>query len=189
MSKPNLRYKKPANTNPSLADNRLNGLAAVASPEATVLILGSMPGAVSLAQQQYYAHPRNLFWPIMAQLCQFDASAAYGEKLQQLTASGIALWDVIDSCQRQGSLDSAIRDEQVNDFATFLAEHRNIRAIGFNGAKAWHSYKRYVLPTQSIPAHIALLQLPSTSPAHAAVSFEQKLAQWQQLMPFLPRHS
>lgn len=189
MSKLNWRYKKPANTNPSLADNRLNGLAAVASPEVTVLILGSMPGAVSLVQQQYYAHPRNLFWPIMAQLCQCDAGATYTEKLQQLNASGIALWDVIGSCQRQGSLDNAIRDEQVNDFAAFLVQHRNIRAIGFNGAKAWQSFKRYVLPTQLIPAHIALLQLPSTSPAHAAVSFEQKLAQWQQLMPFLPCNS
>ena len=189
MSKLNWRYKKPANTNPSLADNHLIGLAAVASPEATVLILGSMPGVVSLAQQQYYAHPRNLFWPIMAQLCQCDTSASYTEKLQQLSDSGIALWDVIDSCQRQGSLDSAIRDEQVNDFAAFLDEHRNIRAIGFNGAKAWHSFKRYVLPTQPIPAHIALLQLPSTSPAHAAVSFEHKLAQWQRLTPFLLRHS
>ncbi|HSG51625.1 MAG TPA: DNA-deoxyinosine glycosylase [Rheinheimera sp.] len=157
----------------------------MASPAATVLILGSMPGAVSLAQQQYYAHPRNLFWPIMAQLCQCDASASYTEKLQQLTDSGIALWDVIDSCQRQGSLDSAIRDEQVNDFAAFLVQHRNIRAIGFNGAKAWHSFKRYVLPTQPIPAHIALLQLPSTSPAHAAMTFEQKLQQWRQLTGYL----
>ena len=189
MSKPSWRYKKPANTNPSLVDNRLIGMAAVASPAAAVLILGSMPGAVSLAHQQYYAHPRNLFWPIMAQLCQCDATASYTEKLQQLTDSGIALWDVIDSCQRQGSLDSAIRDEQVNDFAAFLDEHRNIRAIGFNGAKAWHSFKRYVLPTQPIPAHIALLQLPSTSPAHAAVSFEHKLAQWCQLIPFLSCHN
>ena len=168
-----------------MADNRLTGLAAMAQPGASVLILGSMPGAVSLAQQQYYGHPRNLFWPIMAQLCQFSASLTYAEKLRRISSSGVALWDVIGSCQRSGSLDSAIREEQVNDFSAFLAQYPDIAAIGFNGTKAWQSFKRYVLPSQHIPAHIALLPLPSTSPAHAALSFEGKLAQWQQLATYL----
>jgi TDG/mug DNA glycosylase family protein len=154
-----------------MANNGLIGLAALSPPQARVLLLGSMPGAASLAQQQYYAHPRNLFWPIMA--------------VRALNAGGIALWDVIASCQRAGSLDSAIRDEQVNDFAGFFASQPNLAAIGFNGGKAWQSFKRHVLPLQIVPAGIKLITLPSTSPAHAALDFNAKLQQWQQLRPFL----
>jgi len=173
---------------PGLADTALNGLAAQSQPGASVLILGSMPGMVSLAQQRYYAHPRNLFWPIMATLCGFAADLGYLDKLQRLNASGVALWDVIGQCQRKGSLDSAIYDEQVNNFEQFFTLQPGIAAIGFNGAKAWQSFQRYVLPSQQISTDIALLPLPSTSPAHAALSFEQKLAQWQQLIPFIARH-
>ena len=138
--------------NRSLADTTLTGLPPLADSGARVLLLGSMPGAVSLHQQQYYAHPRNLFWPIMANLAGFNADLPYTEKTQALINSGAALWDVIGSCQRSGSLDSAIRDEQVNDFAGFFRCHPELAAIGFNGAKAWQSFKRYVLPLQ-IPAY------------------------------------
>ena len=172
--------------NRSLADTTLTGLPPLADSGARVLLLGSMPGAVSLHQQQYYAHPRNLFWPIMANLAGFNADLPYPEKTQALINSGVALWDVIGSCQRSGSLDSAIRDEQVNDFAGFFRCHSELAAIGFNGAKAWQSFKRYVLPLQIVPQHISLITLPSTSPAHAAMSFDDKLAQWQQLSRYLP---
>ena len=164
----------------------LQGLAPVYQTTAKILILGSMPGAASLAQQQYYAHPRNAFWPLMAQLAGFSSTLPYQEKVTALNASGIALWDVIASCQRKGSLDSAIREEQANDFAGFFASQSDIVAIAFNGAKAWHSFKRYVLPLPILPAGIHLLTLPSTSPAHASLSFKEKLAQWQQLSAFLP---
>ncbi|MCS4308318.1 TDG/mug DNA glycosylase family protein [Rheinheimera pacifica] len=168
-----------------MADEAITGLAALSPPQARVLLLGSMPGAASLAQQQYYAHPRNLFWPIMAELAGFSADLPYQEKVHALNASGIALWDVIASCQRAGSLDSAIRDEQVNDFAGFFASQPNLAAIGFNGGKAWQSFKRHVLPLQIVPAGIKLITLPSTSPAHAALGFTEKLQQWHQLSPFL----
>lgn len=168
-----------------MANNGLIGLAALSPPQARVLLLGSMPGAASLAQQQYYAHPRNLFWPIMAELAGFSAHLPYPEKVRALNASGIALWDVIASCQRAGSLDSAIRDEEVNDFAGFFASQPNLAAIGFNGGKAWQSFKRHVLPLQIVPAGIKLITLPSTSPAHAALDFNAKLQQWQQLRLFL----
>ncbi len=164
----------------------LTGLAPLSQPNATVLILGSMPGAASLAQQQYYAHPRNLFWPIMAQLLGFSAALVYSEKVQALNAGGVALWDVIARCQRSGSLDSAIRAEQVNDFAGFFASQPKLAAIGFNGGKAWHSFKRHILPLQIVPAEVRLIMLPSTSPAHAALNFSAKLQQWQQLRTFLP---
>jgi double-stranded uracil-DNA glycosylase len=160
---------------------RLQGLAAVSSTQAQVLILGSMPGAISLQQQQYYAHPRNSFWPIMANLAGFSLDLTYPQRLSALQHAGIALWDVIGFCQRQGSLDSAIRHEQVNDFGTFFAHQPQLQVIAFNGAKAAQSFKRHVLPLQIVPTKMALITLPSTSPAHAAMSVQQKLGQWQQL--------
>ena len=168
-----------------MAEHLLTGLAPLSQPGARVLLLGSMPGAASLTQQQYYAHPRNLFWPVMAELAGFSAALPYGAKVQALTNAGVALWDVIGSCRRAGSLDSAIRDEQVNDFAGFFASQPNLAAIGFNGGKAWQSFKRHVLPLQIVPAGIKLITLPSTSPAHAVLDFNAKLQQWQQLRPFL----
>jgi double-stranded uracil-DNA glycosylase len=181
--------KKPSNMSPHLADitesQRLQGLAAVSSAEAQVLILGSMPGAISLQQQQYYAHPRNSFWPIMANLAGFSLELAYPQRLTALQQVGLALWDVIGFCQRQGSLDTAIRNEQVNNFAAFFASHPQLHTIGFNGAKAAQSFKRHVLPLNIVPKHIRLINLPSTSPAHAALSTEQKLKKWQVLAEYL----
>jgi double-stranded uracil-DNA glycosylase len=170
---------------PGLVDTALTGLAQHSAANARVLLLGSMPGAVSLAQQQYYAHPRNAFWPIMAQLCGFALEQPYDSRLQQLHQAGVALWDVIGSCQRAGSLDSAIRDERVNDFASVFASQPQLQIIGFNGAKAWSSFKRYVMPSGIVPPRLKLLCLPSTSPAYAAISFEEKLQIWRQLKPFL----
>jgi double-stranded uracil-DNA glycosylase len=170
---------------PSLADSRLTGLAPLSPAKASVLILGSMPGSISLTQQQYYAHPRNAFWPIMAQLCGFEPGLPYNARVQQLTRSGVALWDVISSCQRDGSLDSAIRAEQVNDFSSFFLSQSLLAAVGFNGVKAWQSFKRHVLVQQIVPPKLSLIVLPSTSPAHAALNVSDKLQQWQQLKPFL----
>ncbi|WP_231702562.1 DNA-deoxyinosine glycosylase [Rheinheimera lutimaris] len=168
-----------------MAEHLLTGLAPLSQPGARVLVLGSMPGAASLTQQQYYAHPRNLFWPVMAELAGFSAALPYDAKVQALTSAGVALWDVIGSCRRAGSLDSAIRDEQVNDFAAFFAAQPQLLAIGFNGAKALQSFKRHVLPQRIVPPQLQLLSLPSTSPAHAALGFNEKLQQWRQLMPFI----
>ncbi|MEO3680589.1 DNA-deoxyinosine glycosylase [Rheinheimera fenheensis] len=163
----------------------LTGLAPVAGPGARVLILGSMPGTASLAQQQYYAHPRNAFWPLMAQLLGFSASLPYEERISALQTGGVTLWDVIASCQRSGSLDSAIQHEQLNDFSDFFASQPDLRLIAFNGAKAWHSFKRHILPLNILPAGVALLSMPSTSPAHASLNFQQKLLEWQKLSAFL----
>ncbi len=158
---------------------------AVQNRQARVLILGSMPGEASLLQQQYYAHPRNAFWPLMASLLGFSAQLKYQERLSALQRGGIALWDVIDNCLRQGSLDSAIRQEQVNNFEQFFTEHPAVRAVAFNGAKALQSFRRQVMPVQKLPADLILLSLPSTSPAHASLSFEQKKQQWQQILDYL----
>lgn len=147
-------------------------------PSATVLVLGSMPGAASLNARQYYAHPRNHFWPIMAGIVGFNASAPYDARVEALTRYGIAVWDVLQSCVRPGSLDSSIQagTRVSNDFASFFSEHPDIRLVCFNGAEARKSYNKHVLPSLNIQA-VRYVRLPSTSPAHA-VAFEQKLAAW-----------
>lgn len=150
-----------------------------------MLILGSMPGEASLQQQQYYAHPRNAFWPMMQALLAFDEQATYPQRIIALQQAGIALWDVIFSCRRQGSLDSAIKDEQPNDFNAFFMQHPALRLIAFNGGKAAQTFKRYVLKQQAHPATIQFITLPSTSPAYASLNFQQKKQQWQQLLDYL----
>jgi hypoxanthine-DNA glycosylase len=151
-----------------------------ASPDARVLILGSLPGKMSLEQGQYYAHPRNGFWPIMGELVGAKPELPYKQRIAKLTESGIALWDVCARGYREGSLDSAIEKPVPNDFAAFFRKHKHIKRICFNGAKSNEMYKRYVLPTLSDEARaIERLVLPSTSPAHAARTFEQKLVLWR----------
>lgn len=163
----------------------LSGLAPVARPDARLLILGSMPGAKSLQQQQYYAHPRNAFWPLMASILNLETSLSYGDRLQALLARRVALWDVIGYCQRQGSLDSAISAEQPNDFSEFMQLHSKVAVIAFNGAKAWQSFRRQVIARQYLPDGLQFIPLPSTSPAHASLSVAGKLLQWQKISPFL----
>lgn len=158
----------------------LQSLAPVVSQQARVLILGSMPGAESLARQQYYAHPRNAFWPIMATLCGFADNLPYAVRLDKLQQHGFALWDVLADCERKGSLDSAIRHERANDFVTFLAAYPQITHLAFNGGKAWQIFQKRVLNTLAAPIPV-LVPLPSTSPAYAAMPLAQKRQLWQQL--------
>jgi hypoxanthine-DNA glycosylase len=152
----------------------------IADPNAEILILGSMPGQESLAAGQYYANRRNAFWKIMTELLGFDPDSSYDARLHALKTARIALWDVLQSCTRDGSLDARIAADSitVNDFQRFFRTHEKIRAVFFNGAKAESAYRRYVLPTVStVP--VSYMRLPSTSPAHAALSYEQKLQAWQ----------
>lgn len=156
----------------------LQGLAPIARTDACVLILGSMPGAASLQAREYYAHRQNRFWPYMAALAGAHATLPYPQRVQRLHAAGVAVWDVIARCRREGSLDSAIRDEAVNDLGHFLARHRDVTTILFNGAKAESTFRRHVLPTLGAPA-LACRRLPSTSPANASQTDASKLAAWQ----------
>ena len=158
----------------------VQSFAPVADRHAEVLILGSMPGRDSLAAGQYYAHPRNLFWKIMAAMLGFEPQTPYRGRLKALRDARIALWDVIHSCKREGSLDSDIEPGSLrpNEFAPFFDAHSRIRQVFFNGGKAKDTYDRFVLPTVS-SLGLAYTRLPSTSPAHAALSFEKKLAAWR----------
>ncbi len=144
-----------------------------------VLILGSMPGVASLEAQQYYAHPRNAFWPIMAELVDLNIEWSYQTRCQHLADHGIAVWDVLKACYRPGSLDQHIDPASIeaNDFQDFFEQHPTIEAVFFNGSKSEQLFKRQVLPTLS--AHRPMIKLPSTSPAHAALSVSEKLAAWR----------
>ncbi len=152
----------------------------VADFNAELLILGSMPGQESLTANQYYANRRNAFWKIMADILGLDPDACYEIRLQALKTGRIALWDVLQSCTRVGSLDASIDANSItaNDFQRFFRRHEHIRAVFFNGAKAESAYRQHALPTVSSVA-VSYRRLPSTSPAHASLSCEQKLQLWQ----------
>ncbi len=147
---------------------------------ARVLVLGSMPSRESLHRRQYYAHPRNAFWPVMGALFGAGPELPYTQRLAMLRTAGVALWDVAHRCIRPGSLDADIIEVQTNDFAYFFMLHPHIRHIFFNGRKAEEMYRRLVLPGLSAAwRDLPRTCLPSTSPAHAALSLAEKLAEWQ----------
>jgi hypoxanthine-DNA glycosylase len=159
---------------------RIESFAPVLGDAPRILILGSMPGAASLAAQQYYAHPHNAFWKIMTALLDLPADATYDARIDAVKRNGIALWDVLHSCVRPGSLDAAIESQSVraNDIAGLLARHPGITRICFNGAAAEKLYRQHVA------AHLAhrsldTLRLPSSSPAHATMRPEHKLERWR----------
>lgn len=160
--------------------SRAKSFAPIEDTAATVLILGSMPGKASLAASEYYAHPRNLFWPIMGELIGAHPCLSYEGRLRILKSSGIALWDVMESCIRNGSLDSDIEEASVipNDFDSFFLRHPNIASVFFNGVKAEQSFRRHVQPSlESQP--LQYRRLPSTSPANAGTPYEKKLEAWR----------
>ena len=160
------------------------GFPPVAAANARILILGSLPGAESLRQQQYYAKPQNRFWWIMGHLYGALPEHSYEHRLDILRQAGIALWDVCHTAHRPGSLDSAIRADTVspNQIAAFLDTHPHIELIAFNGRGAETLFNRLVLPTLS-PAQTSIRRapLPSTSPAHASMPQAEKLARWRTL--------
>jgi TDG/mug DNA glycosylase family protein len=161
---------------------RVRCFAPIARGDARVLILGSMPGRASLAAGQYYAHRHNSFWRIASELLHFDPDAPYRERARALRSARVALWDVLHSCVRPGSMDAMIdRDSELaNDFRRFFRTHREITHVFFNGAKAEASFRRHVLPELEAP--LRYQRLPSTSPANAAVPFARKRRAWQAIL-------
>ncbi len=151
-----------------------------------VLILGSMPGVKSLQDQQYYAHPRNAFWPIMAELFSIQWSDSYARRVDQLRQLPVILWDVLQSCHREGSLDSNIRQDQLqaNAIPQLLLDYPTVALIAFNGATSEKMFKQHVMNQISHPERYTLLRLPSSSPAHAGKSLQQKLVEWSAIRQF-----
>jgi hypoxanthine-DNA glycosylase len=161
----------------TIAPSTLAGLAPVLDQSTRILILGSFPGAASLAAGQYYAHPRNLLWPILAALTGEDLAALpYAQRLPRLLAHGFGLWDVLGACEREGSLDSAIRKPAANDFARLRALCPLLETVGFNGQTSGK------FAPQFAAEGYRTLVLPSTSPAYASLTFAQKLEHWNMLL-------
>ena len=158
----------------------LRGFPPVVGDGARVLILGSFPSAQSLAACQYYANPRNAFWPITSELFGFDSEAPYDARLAALRSHGIAIWDVLGACRRKGSADSAIDPKSltVNDFHELFARYPTITRVYFNGAKAAELYRRLADPVERVEYR----RLPSTSPAHV-MRPGAKLAAWRAIRP------
>lgn len=155
----------------------LTGLAPVIAATTRILILGSFPGAASLAAQQYYAHPRNQLWPILSALTGDDlAGLPYAERLPRLLAHGFGLWDVLGACEREGSLDASIRNAAANDFARLRELCPRLEVVGFNGQTSGK------FAPQFAAQRYRTLVLPSSSPAHATLSFAQKLESWRLLV-------
>ena len=159
---------------------RLFGLAPIVACNTKLLVLGSFPGAASLARQQYYAHPQNQFWKILQAIWpsspRFTCVDSYEKRSEWLLDRGLGVWDVYASCERAGSLDAAIRNAQVNDFASLARKCPQLRAIAHNGGESFKHAKH--LAALGLPVH----KLPSTSPANASWSFERKLDAWREVV-------
>ena len=153
------------------------GLPPSIDPACHTLVLGSMPGLQSLTAGEYYAHPQNRFWRMMAALLKESLPAAYDLRLSMLLKHHIALWDSIGSCEREGSLDSAIKNEQGNDFTALLETYPHIQAICFNGGKSASAFRRFNKPLLA-REDLTFYAMPSTSPANARWRMDDLLAEW-----------
>ena len=179
---------------------RLQGLSPIVSANTRLLVLGSFPSAASLASQQYYAHPQNHFWKILLSIWPAGPDGtgidSYEKRSKWLLHRGVGVWDVYASCEREGSLDAAIRNAEVNDFADLLGRCPDLQAIAFNGAESF-KHAPQVLASLSTGRRaepvvlersdvaglpMATYKLPSTSPANASWSFDRKLAAWREVV-------
>jgi double-stranded uracil-DNA glycosylase len=165
--------------------NRVHSFPPIVSERSKLIILGSMPGELSLKAGQYYAHPRNTFWDIMGELFDAGPSLPYAERVARLQSVGVALWDSLQACTRPGSLDASITEEVANDFAALFAKYPNITHVFFNGNKPEKAFHRHVLPALLQDRYV-FARLPSTSPAHAAMRPEAKVLAWSVLKKVLP---
>lgn len=159
---------------------RIQSFPPIVDYQSRILILGSIPGVKSLEMQQYYAHPQNNFWRIIFNILDETYLLDYAERISFLKENRIALWDVIESCERKGSTDSTIKNEEENDIIGLLTNYPNIKAIFCNGQKSYKNLSKILKDKINIPVFI----LPSTSPLHT-ISLEKKKEQWQKILDFL----
>ena len=160
--------------------NRINSFPPIVNDNSRILILGSMPGAKSLQMQQYYAFPQNQFWRILFHLFDEEFSEDYETRINLIKKNNIALWDVIESCERKGSSDTEIKDEVDNNIPELIKNHPNIQTIFCNGQKSYKNLLKILGKDFKIP----IVVLPSTSPLHT-VKFEEKLESWKMIKNYL----
>lgn len=160
--------------------NRISSFPPFIDEKSKILILGSIPGVKSLEKQQYYAHPQNKFWKIIFELFSEEFTEDYSVRINILKKNHIAIWDVIDSCERKGSLDSEIKNEEANQIEKLLENYPNIKAVFCNGGKSYKNLQKLLGKNFKIPIHL----LPSTSPLHT-ISFERKFEDWKKVLDYL----
>lgn len=160
--------------------NRISSFPPIIDKDSEILILGSIPGVKSLEKQQYYGHPQNKFWKIIFELFNEKFTEDYSERINMLKKHHIALWDVIDSCERKGSLDSEIKNEEANQIPELLEEYQNIKAVFSNGGKSYKNLQKILGKDFRLPIHL----LPSTSPLHT-ISFERKFEDWKKILEYI----
>lgn len=165
-----------------MEDVRLKSFEPVVDKTTRIVILGSMPGVESLRRHQYYGHPRNQFWKIIYMLFDTPYEEDYNRRIVFLTGKGMGLWDVIESCERQGSLDADIKNEKVNDFSWLFKSYPGIKYVLFDGAKAYETFRKKI--GFNIADDIYFKKLPSTSPANA-IPLEKKFEEWQVIREYL----
>lgn len=165
---------------------KANGLPPVEPDDARLLILGTFPGELAIKRREYYAERRNKFWEITGRLLGASRDLLYEERLCRLESKGIALWDVVAACQRQGSVDSAMQQSsiEVNDFVRFLDRHARIAVICFNGKKAKEIWDDYVVPSlfPNVPRRLCYWVLPCTSGNNTHMTFDEKLSSWRSVL-------
>lgn len=159
---------------------KISSFPPIINENSKILILGSIPGLKSLEMQQYYAHPQNKFWKIIFEIFNEEFTTDYSERIKILEKHHIALWDVIDTCERKGSLDSEIRNEEANRIGELLQNYPNIKSIFCNGQKSYKNLQK-ILPKDF---YLPIIALPSTSPAHASLKYEEKLEKWKLINEF-----
>lgn len=152
-----------------------------------IIILGSMPGIISINAAQYYANPRNLFWVMLADLFNIDIDCSYELKVQQVQKLPIIIWDTLKTCHREGSLDSKITsaDIEANDIGALLMQFPTLEVIAFNGAASAKYFDRLVKPLLATDLNLELFKMPSTSPANAGMTQQHKLEIWRKLLEFI----
>lgn len=160
--------------------NRISSFPPIIDHQSEILILGSVPGIRSLEKQQYYGHPQNKFWKIIFELFHEEFTENYPDRIDVLKKNHVALWDVIDSCERKGSLDSEIKNEEDNQIPELLEQYPNIRAVFCNGGKSYKNLIKILGKNYRVPIFL----LPSTSPLHT-ISFERKFEDWKKILEYI----
>jgi hypoxanthine-DNA glycosylase len=150
----------------------------ISADSTEILILGSLPGEKSLAMHEYYAHPQNKFWRIIAAITDGQTPVDYGDKMSLLINNKIGVWDVVREAKRIGSLDKNIVDEVPNDIDNFISRHKNLKVIGFNGTKSMKLFDKYF----KRQAHFKYIHLPSSSPANARIKFDEICEKWRKVI-------
>lgn len=162
----------------AISTNTKTSFDPISNSDTTILILGTMPGDKSLELGEYYGHPRNKFWKIISTITENNLPLTYTDKKELLLKTKIGIWDVAHKANRKGSLDSAIEDEEPNDLDNFIARHKNLKVIGFNGTKSQALFDKY-FDRQS---GLKYISLPSTSPANTGIDFDNICKQWRQIL-------